>query len=88
MHNFIRAQSSPYPGAFTFTNEGERVAILRSSVESRNFYGVCGGVVEVSSEAIVIACGVGAIRVTKTLTEGGLDGQIPHFLRSLRVRLK
>lgn len=87
VHDFIRAQSQPYPGAYTVLPDGRRVQCWRASVEPRRFYGVPGAVVEVAADWVVIACGEGAIRLLLAGLEGGAPEVPGRELRSLRVRL-
>lgn len=64
VHNFIRAQSHPYPGAFSVLPSGHIVRIWKSMIEDRIFYGVPGSVVEVGKDWLVVACGNGALRIS------------------------
>jgi methionyl-tRNA formyltransferase len=56
IHNFIRAQTSPYLGAFTVVN-GMRVEIDASRVFPYPYHGVPGQVIRRSTETVIIACG-------------------------------
>lgn len=85
VHNFIRAQARPYPGAFSRLADGRVVRFWTSDIESRTFYGVPGAVVDVSADAITVACGTGALRIR----QAEVDGEPPASagaLRSLKVR--
>lgn len=86
VHNFIRAQTRPYPGAFSRLADGRVVRFWKSEIEPRQFYGVPGAVVDVAPDAITVACGMGALRVLRA----GLDGEAPEAsaaaIRSLKVR--
>jgi methionyl-tRNA formyltransferase len=86
VHDFIRAQTHPYPGAYTYLND-EVLRVWRSSVEPRRFYGVPGSVVEVSRSWVVVACGEGAVRLLVVQREGCSESVAPEVLRSLKVRL-
>lgn len=88
VHNFIRGQARPYPGAFAFLADGKTVRFWRSEVEQRHFIGVPGAVVDVAPDAIVVACGSGAIRVQTAEIEGDASVALSPSLRSLRVRFK
>ena len=88
IHNFIRAQARPYPGAFSRMPDGRTVRFWKSKIEDRRFYGVAGSVVEIGSGFIVIACGSGAIRILDSEIDGEDHSQpIPSALGSLRLRL-
>lgn len=87
IHDFIRAQARPYPGAFSRMPDGRIVRFWKTKIEKRTFYGVAGSVVETGSDSIVIACGSGALRILHS----GIDGEdqsrlIPPALGSLRLR--
>jgi len=86
IHNFIRAQSPPYPGAFTFLN-GEKILILEASPDPRIIYSVPGSIVERHDNYIVIGCGECAIQV-HTISINGDSTISPRFVfKSLKNRL-
>ena len=87
IHNFIRAQARPYPGAFSRMPDGRILRFWKSEIEHRQFYGVPGSVVEIDSGFVVIACGSGALRILHAEIDGEVQPQIPHALCSLRIRL-
>lgn len=86
VHNFIRAQARPYPGAFSRLADGRVVRFWKSEIEPRQFYGVPGAVVDVTRDAITVSCGTGALRILRA----ELDGETPEAsaaaMRSLKVR--
>ncbi len=67
IHNFIRAQSSPYPGAFTYLN-GKKITILKAKIFSYPYFGVPGAVSYFSEGRPVVACGDGAIEIIDAVT--------------------
>lgn len=87
IHNFIRAQARPYPGAFSRMPDGRILRFWKSEIEHRQFYGVPGSVVEIGSGFVVIACGSGALRILHAEIDGEVQPKIPHALCSLRIRL-
>lgn len=58
IYNFIRAQSKPYPGAYTVFRE-KRITIWRASVFPYELFGVPGRVslIDKNEKSIVVACG-------------------------------
>lgn len=88
IHNFIRAQTLPYPGAFSYLPDGKRVYIWKSEIEQRGLFGVPGGVAEVRDDYVVIACGSGAVRVVFATVEGTQDLSLREIFKSLKIRLK
>jgi methionyl-tRNA formyltransferase len=71
VHNFIRGLS-PYPGAWT-THDGTRLKVYRSipagNAEGRPAEGVPGEVLE-TGDRLVIACGDGAVELTRIQQPG------------------
>jgi len=56
IHNFIRAQTPPYPGAFSYWQK-ERITILRSKVFAGTYFGTPGQILRRTHEALIVACG-------------------------------
>ena len=87
IHDFVRAQTSPYPGAFARTEDGETVRIWRTEPDERPYLGPPGAVVERNGDGVVVTCGEGAIRVL----EAGRNGSDPEpavaLFPDLSVRL-
>lgn len=82
IHNFIRAQAHPYPGAFTRLRGGDRVHIWRTRLDNRKFTAVAGSVVERLASEFVVGTGDGVIRVVEYST----DSDRP--IRSIRTRFE
>lgn len=87
VHDFIRAQTHPYPGAYTQVQGGGVLRIWCCALEPRCFYGAPGSVVEVSSEWAVVACGEGAVRLHSVSRDGAAEVPAPQVLKSLKTRL-
>jgi methionyl-tRNA formyltransferase len=60
VHNFIRAQSAPYPGAFFNSNQA-KVTVWKSERLDLNQNGIPGEPLEVSSHYAIVSCGEGTI---------------------------
>jgi len=71
VYNFIRAQTRPYPGAFTHLSPGKVLRIWRASIFPYPYYGVPGLVGQRQTDGVVVACGEGAV----TVQEWELDGE-------------
>ena len=69
IHNAIRAQSHPYPGAFSFV-DGKKLYIWKSMVFKQVYYGIPGLVVEVTNNYVIVTCGKGAICLYEAQFEG------------------
>lgn len=85
IHNFIRAQAPPYPGAFSFLVD-TKVELLKSNPFDGVFYGTPGQILRRSTKSIVISCGNGtAIEVLELRVNGSIA--IPNEVaKSLRLR--
>ncbi|WP_336066630.1 methionyl-tRNA formyltransferase [Nitratireductor rhodophyticola] len=82
VHDHIRGLS-PFPGAWcemTFGSKPERVKLLRA--ERADGKGVPG---EVLDDALTIACGDGAIRLTEVQRAGGKPMRAVDFLRGAKL---
>lgn len=77
--NLVRAQSDPYPNAFTF-HRGERIRILQASVSEKCYGGTPGRVVIQTDAGVVVVAGQDAHRgqnqglvVEQVRTEDGTE---------------
>jgi len=70
IYNFIRAQSRPYPGAFTVLN-GKRLHIWRARPLEGSYYGTPGQVAAFEGEEAIVVCGDNR---ALSLQETSLDG--------------
>jgi len=83
--DFVRAQSPPYPGAFTWY-EGSRLTILRARRIASRYDGTPGQVARIDGDGVVIVCGnATALRLDEV--EFG-EGRVPaaRVIRTLRTR--
>ncbi|HEY8187102.1 MAG TPA: methionyl-tRNA formyltransferase [Pyrinomonadaceae bacterium] len=71
VYNFIRAQTRPYPGAFTNLAEGKVLRIWQASLFPYPYYGVPGLVGQKHRDGFVVACGEGAITIHEWELDGG-----------------
>jgi len=60
LHDWVRAQTRPYPGAFTFHGE-EKLVVWRARPVELDDGAPAGTVVAVDGEAAVVACGEGGL---------------------------
>ena len=87
VHDFVRAQTRPYPGAFSRLADGRKLIVWRSVVDPRPYFGVPGAVAERASGAVVVTCGDGAIRILEAEIEGAACAPVDVLIPSLRTRL-
>ena len=67
---WVRAQTRPYPGAFTLLNE-KRITIWCASPDPREWDAPSGRVVEESGDGVVVACGRGSILLEEVQLDVG-----------------
>ena len=86
VYNFIRAQSSPYPGAFTYL-DGTKLVLWRAKLFQQTYFGTPGQIARIGSEGVYLICGSNtAVLVTDTEYSG--DRANPSkFITSIRTRL-
>jgi methionyl-tRNA formyltransferase len=70
IYNFIRAQTRPYPGAFTTLPDGRYMRIWRAVPFPYPFYGIPGLVGQRHADGVVVTSGEGAIVVQECQIEG------------------
>lgn len=87
IHNFIRAQAFPYPGAFFFM-EGEKISIQKSRVFDGVYYGTPGQVAFVSGHEVIVSCGEATALVIEEVELDGRREKASKILRSVKIRLK
>lgn len=86
VYNFIRAQSDPYPGAFTWL-DGMRLTIWRARRDSRIHYGTPGQVAMVTPEGVHVICGDHRAIIVEAVERDGLRGDAHKVLKSVSIRL-
>ena len=60
LDDWVRAQTRPYPGAFTFLGE-QRIVVWRARQLETDARAAAGTVVDVRPDGPVVACGDGAL---------------------------
>ena len=69
LFDWVRAQTRPYPGAFTFLSD-RRVIVWRASPVPDSPPGEVGTVVEQRDAGVVVACGEGALLLEEVQADG------------------
>jgi len=88
VHDFVRGQTRPYPGAFTYLPGHGPITIWRTETDARPWVGVPGAVVERATGKATVACGRGAVSIFETeLRASGSPVPGDELLTSLRIRL-
>jgi len=87
VHDFIRAQSHPYPGAFTHDIEGRVVRVWSSSVDRRKIYGVPGSVIDIGQNGVSVACGDGGVILhSVSIDAAAAEVNAAELIRSIKMR--
>jgi len=79
VHNFIRAQSAPYPGAFTYA-VGRLLKIWRTEVPDRPCHGSPGEVVRMEGGGVCVICGDRRALVLRDVELDGRRGKAEDLL--------
>ena len=72
IYNFIRAQSNPYPGAFIYDENMNKVYIERAEVFTYEYYGILGRILKVEKDKLLVCCKGGAIYIKPILSNEDL----------------
>jgi methionyl-tRNA formyltransferase len=88
VHDFVRAQTAPYPGAFTETTDGRSVHIWRTRLEPRTWLGPPGRVIDILSDGVVVACAEGAVIVTEATVAGEPGRPVSETLGTRHCRFR
>jgi methionyl-tRNA formyltransferase len=84
--NFIRAQSDPYPGAFTYF-EGEKLTIWKATLFRNTYFGMPGQVARIASDGVYIVCGDDRAIILVEVELGRKRGKANDFIKSIRGRM-
>lgn len=83
--NFIRAQTSPYPGAFSFYNN-QKIVINKASVLDVVYYGTPGQVASVSSKGVIVICGNNtALNINEVVNGDGTITKAELIVNSIKI---
>lgn len=85
--NFIRAQSKPYPGAYSFYKE-QKLIFWDVVLNKTTYYGTPGQIVKISNKGIDIICGDNKTITVKKINYNGKDMIINDLIKTLKTRLK
>jgi methionyl-tRNA formyltransferase len=86
IHDWVRAQTHPYPGAFAKTPEGRTLRVWRTRIFERPYFGPPGLVARVEGSDAIVTCGSGAIRILSAHLEDG-DGIASSVVFKTGMRL-
>lgn len=81
IYNFIRAQTEPYPGAFCYSENNQKIIINKAKLFPYEYYGVPGLVVQINKESAIVTCGKGAIIIEGIRTDTSQDKSIKELFK-------
>ena len=68
VHNFVRALTTPYKGAFSYYG-GKKVRILKTNLIKEGFYGTPGRIIK-SKKSFIVICSDKGIKIENYIIEG------------------
>lgn len=83
---FVRAQSDPYPGAFTYL-ENREFRIWRAAVFEHQYFGTPGQVARIDGNGVYVICGDNRAIILEDVELSGKRGRANEFIKSIKVRL-
>ena len=86
VHNFVKAQSDPYPGSFCFLGE-KKLQLIDTKTYDGTFYGTPGQVLRISDESVLISCGESTALEVFSVKLNGVFFASPKVVTSMKVRL-
>jgi methionyl-tRNA formyltransferase len=85
-YNFIRAQSDPYPGAFTYF-EAQMLKIWKAKMFEGKYYGTPGQVARITADGVYVICGDNSAIILEDVELGGKRGKANDFIKCIRGRM-
>ncbi len=86
IYNFIRSQSEPYPGAFTFLQD-EKLTIWRAKyIDNLIYYGTAGQVVQMNSNGVYVICGDNKPIILDTVGFKNKKYSANEIIKSVKIR--
>jgi methionyl-tRNA formyltransferase len=87
LYDWVRAQTRPYPGAFTFLGD-TRVVVWRASSVTGTAAGTAGTVVEERESGVVVACGEGGLLLEEVQADGADPVAAADVVRAIPLGAK
>lgn len=86
IYNYVRAQSFPYPGAYTWY-KGEKLIVWKLKVLNAIYYGTPGQVAEINKDGVSVVCGDNKVVILQKIEiNGRLDDAPNNIIKSFSVR--
>ena len=88
VNNFIRAQTTPYPGAFATLLGDGKIVIWKARRFDRPFYGPPGKVVQIMPNGVLVACGGESAVILENVQKEGQETVNANQLLRLNEKLQ
>ena len=85
IHHFVRAQSRPYPGAFTWM-DGKKLTILKARLFPDIYDGPPGQVVRILNSEVIVTCGDRGAVVVELVEHGDAVVPATQVIQSIRCK--
>lgn len=85
VYDCIRAQTRPYPGAFTYL-DGRRMTVWRALLGAGHWHATAGQVIAVQAPLVLVACGDGGVLALHEVELDGVIAQAADVIRTRSVR--
>jgi methionyl-tRNA formyltransferase len=85
VHDFIRAQSHPYPGAFSYLHN-KKLTIWKTHPYAWPYYGTPGQVARTDDTGVYVVCGDARAIVLEIVEAEGQEVEAQKLIRSVKVR--
>lgn len=82
VHDFIRAQTHPYPGAYTVMGTGQKIHVWKSEPFPHPYLGPPGRVVQQAEDHVVVTCGSGAVKLYNVEVNDWGEVPAPEMLQT------
>ncbi len=86
IYDFIRAQSAPYPGAYTNFKEN-KLTIWKAKLFDLPYLGCPGQVARITDEGVYVICGDSRAIIIEEVSLDGKHGTATEYIKSITVRL-
>lgn len=87
VYNFIRAQSSPYPGAFTYF-EGGWLTVCRARIFPHQYCGTPGQVARITDDGVYVICGDHTAIILEEVQLQQRPGHKPQLAKEVITTIK
>jgi methionyl-tRNA formyltransferase len=84
--DFIRAQSDPYPGAFTYYARQE-LRIWKARPFESTYFGTPGQVARIGNDGVYVVCGDDRAIILEEVQFNGVRGKANDCVRSIKGRM-